>query len=111
MLDSGRLQVNTLGSEGMAIGLVPPVIFDTVIIDTTAAFTPQDIFLLYTDGVTEAINAEGAEFSSARLSDSLKYLRQHTPKEINQGILASVTSFTADSASLDDITLVAVRHT
>jgi sigma-B regulation protein RsbU (phosphoserine phosphatase) len=108
---SGHLQVNTIGSEGMALGMVPPEVFDLVIADQTVAFAKDDVFVLYTDGVTEALNAEGEEFSSGRLADSLKYLRQHSPKEMNQGILENVKSFAGASAPYDDITLVTIRHT
>jgi sigma-B regulation protein RsbU (phosphoserine phosphatase) len=112
-LDSAtdHLQVDTVGSDGMAIGMVTPEIFDVVISDRRVAFLPDDVFLLYTDGVTEAFNAEGAEFSSSRLADSLRYLRQHSPREMNQGILANVESFAGASAPFDDITLVTLRHT
>jgi len=107
---TGHLEVRTIGSEGMALGMVPPDIFDSVIGDQSVAFTPGDVLVLYTDGVTEALNAEGEEFSSGRLADSLKYLRQHSPKEMNQGILANVKTFAGASAQYDDITLVTVRH-
>jgi sigma-B regulation protein RsbU (phosphoserine phosphatase) len=91
--------------------MVPPEIFDSVIGDQSVAFMRGDVLVLYTDGVTEALNAEGEEFSSGRLADSLKYLRQHSPKEMNQGILANVKTFAGASAQYDDITLVTVRHT
>jgi sigma-B regulation protein RsbU (phosphoserine phosphatase) len=108
---TGHLEVRTIGSEGMALGMVPPEIFDSVIGDQSVAFMRGDVLVLYTDGVTEALNAEGEEFSSGRLADSLKYLRQHSPKEMNQGILANVKTFAGASAQYDDITLVTVRHT
>ncbi len=106
-----HLDVATIGSDGMAIGMVPPEIFDVVISDRSVPFVKGDVFLLYTDGVTEALNAEGAEFTSGRLSESIKYLRRHTPQEMNQGILANVESFAGNSSPYDDITLVTMLHT
>jgi len=82
-----------------------------VIIDKSVPFKAGDVFVLYTDGVTEALDAEGAEFSTARLSDALKYLHQHTPREMNEGIIASVESFAGSGAQRDDITLFTIRHT
>jgi sigma-B regulation protein RsbU (phosphoserine phosphatase) len=108
---TGHLSVDAVGSEGMAVGMVAPDIFDRVITDKSVPFRKGDIFVLYTDGVTEAMSAEGAEFSTARLADALKYLHQHTPAEMNQGILASVESFAGAGTPRDDITLVTVRHT
>ncbi len=107
---SGHLRVDAVGSEGMAVGMVTPEIFDRVIVDKSVPFRAGDVFVLYTDGVTEAISADGSEYSTARLGDALKYLHQHTPKEMNQGILASVESFAGSGTPRDDITLVTVRH-
>ena len=76
---TGHLSVDAVGSEGMAVGMVAPDIFDRVITDKSVPFRKGDVFVLYTDGVTEAMSAEGAEFSTARLADALKYLHQHTP--------------------------------
>jgi sigma-B regulation protein RsbU (phosphoserine phosphatase) len=108
---TGHLSVEAVGSEGMAVGMVSPDIFDRVITDKSVPFHAGDVFVLYTDGVTEALSAEGAEFSTARLADALKYLHQHSPTEMNQGILASVESFAGAGTPRDDITLVTVRHT
>jgi sigma-B regulation protein RsbU (phosphoserine phosphatase) len=94
----------------MALGMVAPELFDLVIADQSVVFGKDDVLVLYTDGVTEALNAEGEEFSSGRLADSLKYLWQHSPKEMNQGILANVKSFAGTSAPYDDITLVTIKH-
>ena len=108
---TGHLSVEPVGSEGMAVGMVSPDIFDRVITDKSVPFHAGDVFVLYTDGVTEALSAEGAEFSTARLADALKYLHQHSPAEMNQGILASVESFAGAGTPRDDITIVSVRHT
>ena len=108
---SGHLRVDDVGSEGMAVGMVSPEIFDRVIVDKSVPFRAGDVFVLYTDGVTEAMSADGSEFTTARLGDALKYFQQHTPQEMNQGILASVESFAGSGTPRDDITIVTVRHT
>ena len=48
----------------MAVGMVPPEIFDRTIEDLTLHFTHGDCLALYTDGVTESINNTGEEYSS-----------------------------------------------
>jgi phosphoserine phosphatase RsbU/P len=108
---TGHLRVEAVGSEGMAVGMVAPDLFDIVIAEKVVPFSRGDVFVLYTDGVTESINAEGAEFSTTRLADALKYLHQHSPREMNQGVLASVESFSSGNTMRDDITLVTARHT
>ncbi len=108
--ESGKLALRAVGSEGMALGMVPGELFDVIIADKTVPFVPGDIFVLYTDGVTETVNEEGTEFSSARLAEVVKNLRERPAREINQGILTSVERFAGTLRPADDFTLIAVKH-
>lgn len=105
-----ELHVSSIGSEGMAVGMVPSEIFDAIIEDRTVPFTQGDIVTLYTDGITEAANPDGVEFSETRLKDILLTLRERPASEINGGIIANVERFTGDSLFADDLTLITVRH-
>ena len=99
-----------IGSEGMALGMVPPSLFDEVIEDKIIPFHKGDVFVLYTDGVTEATNYEGTEFSAERLADLVKQLRNCSATEMNQGILDRVARFSGSNGQTDDVTLVTVKH-
>ncbi len=109
-VDSGLIQATLVGSEGMALGMVPEELFDSVIADKRVDFVEGDIFVLYTDGVTEASNQEGNEFSSGRLADTVKTLRSRPAEELNQGILDSVHRFSGSGQQVDDITLLTVKY-
>ena len=109
-VDSGLIQATLVGSEGMALGMVPGELFDAVIADKRVDFVEGDIFVLYTDGVTEASNQEGNEFSSGRLADTVKTLRSRPAEELNQGILDSVHRFSGSGQQVDDITLLTVKY-
>lgn len=98
-----------IGSEGIAVGLVDCELFDAVIEDKRIPFEPGNTFVLYTDGVTEAANEEGVEFSGARLADAVKTLRKRSCEEINQGILESLERFVGPDGIGDDISLVTVK--
>lgn len=107
--DDGIAHANAVKSEGMALGLVPEMLFDRVIEEHTRSFVPGDIFLLYTDGVTEAANPDGVEFSSGRLADLVSQMRGRSAGELNAGVLEAVNRFAGDSGQTDDITLLTVK--
>lgn len=99
-----------VGSEGMPLGLVPDDVFASVIADHTVPFRSGDVLVLYTDGVTEAPNEEGREFSDARLVDAVRALHGRSARELNDGILESVQRFAGAAAQRDDLTLVTVKR-
>ncbi len=71
--------------------------------------SPGDMLILYTDGVTEASNADGEEFGEARLLATLES-NFHLPVEpLLQTIVAAVQEFSPGSEQQDDITLVIAR--
>lgn len=104
-------QLRPAQSDGMAVGMVPPELFNTIIEDKKIPFEPGDIMVLYTDGVTEAENASGTEYSTARLADTIKSMREKGAQELNEGIIESVKRFSQKGPQGDDITLVTVKRT
>jgi sigma-B regulation protein RsbU (phosphoserine phosphatase) len=99
-----------LASEGMPIGLVPAEAFEPVLAERRVRFASGDVFVLYTDGLTEAPNEAGTEFSGARLADAVRNLGTLLPSAINDGILERVLRFTGREQLHDDFTLVTVRR-
>lgn len=108
--ETGIHVAETIGSEGMAVGLVDSALFDSVIEDKRVPFESGNVLVFYTDGVTEAANEEGVEFSRARLADVIKTLRSRPCRELNQGIIDSVQRFAGPDGIGDDISLVTVKH-
>lgn len=98
------------GSEGMPVGLVDSELFNSAIADRTLSFEPGATLVLYTDGLTEAPNADDKEFGSARLADTLRAWHSGTAKEINDGILLAVKEFAGEHGLRDDYTLLTVKR-
>ena len=69
---------------------------------------PRDAILLYTDGVTEAINPETEMFSDERLRETLGSLRGRDMRGVIFGIQAAVKEFARGAPQFDDITMLAV---
>jgi len=71
---------------------------------------PGDTLVLYTDGVTEAMNVDNHEFGENRLLGILADSAANpAPKNITKNILFAVSKFTAGQEQSDDITILALR--
>jgi phosphoserine phosphatase RsbU/P len=108
---TGRFSGNYVAGEGMPLGLVEPALFDAVIEDKAAEFGAGSTLLLYTDGLTEAPNADDKEFGGARLADALRAAHASPAAAINDGILQAVQKFTGTAGLRDDYTLLTVKRT
>jgi sigma-B regulation protein RsbU (phosphoserine phosphatase) len=97
-------------SEGMPLGLVDAELFESVIEDKTMEFAPGSTLALYTDGLTEAPDAEGHEFGNARLADVLRTAHTRPAVQINDAILTAVQRFSGDTGLRDDYTLLTVKR-
>lgn len=107
---TGTHRVDYVGSEGMPLGLVPDDIFAEAIADCTEPFRSGEVLVLYSDGLTEAPNEEGKEFSGARLADAVRAAYARPAREMNDGILDALRRFTGEAPARDDFTLVTVKR-
>jgi len=73
--------------------------------------TPGDVFVFCSDGVSEAMNSQGEEFSSARLTEVVQASRQLPAAEIVKAIFRAVDEHRAGFPPNDDTTVVAVKIT
>ena len=71
---------------------------------------PGDIVYLYTDGVTEATNADMTLFGEQRLLDALNSQEFDSAEAICKFIKAEVDGFVGDAPQFDDITMVALKY-
>ena len=73
-------------------------------------FQPGDEIYLYTDGVTEANNAEEAMFGEERLAASLNSVPDEDARLLCDRVKADVDGFVGDAPQFDDITMVCLRY-
>ncbi len=79
-------------------------------IQQEVTIAPGDVVVFFTDGVTEAHNAEKALFDDDRLHDTLTALSHLSAEEIMEGIVTAVSTFTGSTPQSDDLTLVVVKR-
>lgn len=75
-----------------------------------AQLEPGDLLVLYSDGVTEAVNPTGDMFGDQRLRDTLKNFKGDSAQDLLEVVLAAVRAFTAGFAQADDITVVTLHY-
>jgi serine phosphatase RsbU (regulator of sigma subunit) len=75
----------------------------------TLTMQPGDLVVMYTDGVTEAVNGENEEFGQSRLAELLRANRHLPADAIADAIRAAVDDFIGDAPPSDDFTLVLVK--
>jgi len=68
-----------------------------------------DIFVMYTDGLSETQNSEEEEFAESRLIEEVISHRKLKAAEIIDKILDSVKKFSSTDQFMDDLTLVIVK--
>jgi phosphoserine phosphatase RsbU/P len=66
--------------------------------------------VLYTDGVTEAINAKREEFGLRRLCDAVQELHGRPSQEILDGVVGRLRGHIGAARLLDDISLMVVKQ-
>jgi sigma-B regulation protein RsbU (phosphoserine phosphatase) len=74
------------------------------------ALQPGDCIFLYTDGITEAMNPDGEQFSNERLVESLQRVNGSPVENIVGKVIDNVKEFTAGATQSDDMTILAVKY-
>jgi len=96
-----------LRRTGAALGLFE----DAAYTQRQVSLAPGDFIVFYTDGATDAMNAEGAEFGKERLFTLIHDQRRAAAPALAAALAAALQEFTGDAPAADDITLVIVRRT
>ena len=101
--------VERLNPKGMAVGIDSGGVFDRFCTDFPFRFGQGDLLLLYTDGLTEALDAEGGEFGTDRLIGELKESASTGSAETLHRLALAVRSFSGGRPQHDDVTLIALQ--
>ena len=92
---------------GVPLGSFPGSTYDEIVFTLHSG----DLFVFCTDGVFEAMNEQGEEFTAARLVEVMAAARQRPAADVVQAIFDAVAAWRGDAPPNDDMTAVAVRIT
>jgi serine phosphatase RsbU (regulator of sigma subunit)/pSer/pThr/pTyr-binding forkhead associated (FHA) protein len=98
--------IRRLETGGVVLGLFDHAHFD----EETLRLEPGDLIVLFSDGVTEAMNSESEEFTDDRLIACANAHRGETPQQVLDALLADVHAFCSGEPQSDDVTAVLVRY-
>jgi sigma-B regulation protein RsbU (phosphoserine phosphatase) len=93
-------------TDGILMGKFDSIEFDT----KTIQLKPFDKLLVYTDGVTEAMNEDKAMYGKSRLEDFLIGRSEYEEEKIVRSVLAEVLKFIGKADQSDDITLMSLGY-
>jgi sigma-B regulation protein RsbU (phosphoserine phosphatase) len=102
----GKSGVRRLEDGGPVVGLLEFAPFS----QETVPLDPGDVIIVFSDGVSEALNAAGEEFGDARLEEVASAMKDSPSADIVERIVAAVKLFTKGAPQSDDITAMAIRY-
>src|SRR5262245_8107748 len=91
---------------GTVLGILEDVEFE----EAQVALGPGDLVVLYTDGVTEALNAHNEQFGEERLCEAVQAMpRGLSAREVAERLHAALREFLGGREPQDDLTLLVLR--
>ena len=102
----GKTTIRRLEEGGPVIGLLEFAPYT----DGKTHLEPGDTIVVFSDGVSEALNSAGEEFGDSRLQDVTVGSHALTAQAIVDRIVAAVRTFTKGAPQSDDITVMVIRY-
>jgi len=109
--DGGPRQVQILVPDGMVVGLKLDngEMFEHHLVEETIPLQPGDLYLLFTDGISEAMNGRDDLFGESRLG-RLVETHAHLPsEELRERVLREIAAFVGDAPQHDDMTMILLK--
>jgi len=98
-----------LQPRGIGIGLTKGTAFDKEIEEIKISLSDEDLLVLYTDGIVEALNEQQTFYGTHRLNNVLKRNKQQPAKQILELLTRDVESFVGKAKQHDDMTMLVMK--
>jgi sigma-B regulation protein RsbU (phosphoserine phosphatase) len=95
-----------LETGGLVLGCLEDFSYD----EDTLRFDPGDSLLVYSDGITESLNANEEEFGEPRLTGLFNEYAPEGAQRIINRIVGAVRAHAGESSQMDDMTLVVIKR-
>jgi len=106
LLNPFQSECEQLDADGLILGVYKNVVFE----EKVATLSKGGLILLYTDGLTEAQNADGEFFGLKRVNDIFIQHAQQSPQVIIETLLEELKQFCRREVFADDITLMVFKR-
>jgi sigma-B regulation protein RsbU (phosphoserine phosphatase) len=109
--DGGPRQVKILVPDGMVVGLKLDngEMFERHLVEETIPLQPGDLYLLFTDGISEAMNAHDDLFGESRLGRLVESHAGLPSEELRERVLREIAAFVGDAPQHDDMTMILLK--
>ena len=78
--------------------------------EDTLQLEKGDALVMFTDGVTEAMNIEREEFGTNRLKETLEEVAMHNCQQIIDSVKSDIAAFVGEAEQSDDITMLVIKR-
>ena len=95
-----------LDKGGLILGLFDDITFE----EETLILRPGDLLVVFSDGVSEALNPQGEEFGDHRIIETLTKMPAGDARAGLKALIASVREFTAEAPQSDDVTALVISY-
>ncbi len=106
--NAGKNDIIEVKPKGMVLGMKAGQIFRQSLQEETTQLDPGDIFLLYTDGISETMNADQEEYGTERLNEVLKRHAAEGPESLLAHVMERIKEFRGALPVSDDLTMLAL---
>jgi phosphoserine phosphatase RsbU/P len=104
-------KVQILAPDGMVLGLKldQGQMFERLLEEQTIPLAAGDLYLFFTDGISEAMNARDDCFGEGRLAQLIEEHAHLPADELRERVLREITAFVGDAAQHDDMTMILLK--
>ena len=102
-----EVEIISENSDGPPLGWWNTAEFE----EQATSLSPGDLFFLYTDGLIEAIDNRGSQFTMEKLVDILNRVKKSTPEKAIEEVLKGFRTHVSETVLEDDLTLLAFQRT
>ena len=96
-----------LEASGCVLGVLPMMKYD----ESRTGLDAGDVLVVFSDGVTDALNPQGEEFGEQRLAEAVRKHRGESSAVILEGVNQAIADWSAGTPLPDDLTLLVARRT
>jgi len=109
--DGSDGKAGILAPDGMVLGLRldEGERFESLLVESTLRLSPDDLLVLFTDGISEAMNERADCFGESQLAELVEE-HGHLPiGELRERILREIAAFVGEAAQHDDMTMILLK--
>jgi len=106
LLVSADGETDTLSAGGLVLGFVEPLEYEEASVD----MNPGDVLVVYSDGITDATDADDVPFGERRLRELVTGGRSDSAAGLIESIFEAVRQHEGEPGQFDDMTLVVVKR-